>query len=73
MLKKDMITVYADCSICGKTKPLHVNSEGFKQWVNKLQLIQIALPELDKTDRELLISQTCGDCWTNLFGSDDQI
>jgi hypothetical protein len=32
------------------------------------EYIQDALPMLNAGEREMLISQTCNDCWADLFG-----
>ena len=35
------------------------------------ELIHTALPMLSANDRELLISNTCGDCWDDMFGESE--
>ncbi len=68
----EQFKVFASCCMCGAEKTLTVNPIGYLQWKGKQALIQDALPELSKEDRELLISGTCGECWEKMFaGSDD--
>jgi hypothetical protein len=64
--------VDSTCRSCKKIKTLEVNEEGFTAWKNREKLIQDALPELDKDDRELLISGTCGTCFSKMFGTCDE-
>jgi hypothetical protein len=50
------------CIFCGKPHYVWVRPSGYKAW-RKGELIQSAMPELSKDERELLISGTCADCW----------
>jgi hypothetical protein len=59
-----------DCHNCHKSHQVKVNMEAYNQWKDGEALIQDALPELSAAERELLMSQTCGSCWDQLFGSD---
>ena len=45
-----------------------VNVGDFMLWESGKSNINQCLSYLDKDEREMLISQTCGDCWINLFG-----
>lgn len=58
------------CWKCEKTINVKVNTSGYHDWKNG-QLIQNALPELSRGDRELLISKTCDDCWKTLNIGED--
>lgn len=58
------------CTHCGAEKELYANSVDIFKW-QAGELIQNCMPYLSMADRELLISRTCGDCWTNLFGNDE--
>ena len=57
------------CRMCGEIYPVEVDLEGYQQW-KAGELVQNALPELSKADRELLISATCDHCWKGLFSED---
>ena len=61
-------TVY--CSHCGAEHVILINPEDIIRWQSG-ELIQDCMPYLSKADRELLISRTCGNCWTNMFGEDE--
>jgi hypothetical protein len=55
------------CSSCGREFPLVVNAEDYENWSRRGVFAQVAFPYLTPDERELLISQTCGDCWEKLF------
>lgn len=55
------------CHHCQDIKFIEVSDAGFIAWQSGM-LIQDALPELSDAERELLISATCDDCWTEMFG-----
>jgi len=59
-------TIVIDCAECERTFPVTADIDGFQRWIDG-ELIQRALPELSVEDRELLISQTCGECFTDMF------
>lgn len=58
------------CLSCDEVTELEVSEAGFRAW-KKGQLIQLALPELSAAERELLISETCGPCFDNLFEDEE--
>lgn len=55
------------CVQCGKSHDLPVTTEQLLRWKSG-ELIQNAMPQLTKADRELFISGICGACWASLFG-----
>jgi hypothetical protein len=60
--------IVAECRICKTQHTLLVQITDFADW----QLggyIQDTMPYLSADERELLISQTCGDCWEKMFGN----
>lgn len=59
------------CRCCGNDKVLEVDINKFYQWQSRKLLAQNAFPHLSAPDRELIISGTCGLCWQDMFGSDD--
>lgn len=55
------------CVGCKRDYYIRVPVEGFKKWTQDRTLIQVAMPNLSPDERELLISQTCGECYDKLF------
>lgn len=60
------------CSHCSCTYDLLVNPEDVISWQAGSGYIQDLMPYLTAAERELLISGTCDNCWTNMFGSDEE-
>lgn len=58
--------VSVPCRQCKQLRVFNVNTEGLKRWIQG-ELIQRVLPELSPSQRELLISNTCNDCWQKMF------
>jgi hypothetical protein len=61
----------AECVHCGTEYILWVNEQDFLDWTSGVGYIQEKLSYLSADERELLISGTCGTCWTRMFGSDE--
>ena len=59
----------AECVHCGTEHIQWVNEQDFLDWTSGVGYIQDKLPYLSADERELLISGTCGACWTRMFGS----
>ena len=55
------------CPFCGNTTVVTVDSKAYQRWQNGA-LIQVAMPSLSATDREVLISGMCPTCQTKVFG-----
>ena len=64
-----MITV--DCRVCGEPKTVHCTPEEYERF-SKGWLIQNAMPNTPKEERELLISGTCGECWQKIFRREEE-
>ena len=64
------VILEAHCIECKTTKRILVDPNGYHKWINGT-LIQRALPDLPKDDRELLISGFCGACFDKLFPLDE--
>jgi len=59
------------CRLCGRTYSLLYNRQDMVDWLNGSLFIQDAMPYLSASERELLISATCGDCFDKLFPAPD--
>lgn len=63
-------TKLAVCYRCGVGQTITAPVTAFMAWESGV-LIQEALPMLNAGQREMLISQTCDDCWTEMFGESE--
>ena len=62
--------VTAVCRMCRTPHTLLVNINDVADW-QRGKYIQDAMPYLSADERELLISNTCGVCWAEMFGECD--
>lgn len=62
--------VTTTCPICGISDNLYVNGVGYSDWQSG-SLIQNALPELNASQREQLMTGICAPCWDRSFGEDE--
>lgn len=60
-----MIVNTMPCVECGKTSMLTVDDEGYARWKGG-ELVQVAFPDLDADQRELLMSGTHAHCWERI-------
>ena len=70
-----MVAAYNDvlevpCKHCGILYTILADREDVKKWVAGEGYIQDVLAYLSASERELLISGTCDNCWKNMFGDD---
>lgn len=66
----EMIKVIGYCPFCGQMTEVEAPLDGVAEW-QAGELVQKALPGLNATQRETLISGLCEDCQEGLFGADD--
>ena len=64
--------MHIECRICKNNYVVDVDMEKYTSWKDGSGYIQDIMPELSADDRELLISNTCGNCWIEIFGTDDE-
>lgn len=64
--KPDYMRILAACINCKREFILHVSKAGLEKYRDG-ELIQDALPELTRAERELLISHHCEKCFDKLF------
>ena len=60
------------CGHCKKEYNIMVDRNDMEAWLSGDKYIQDALSYLSAAERELLISQTCNNCWTQMYGIDDE-
>jgi len=78
MVEKETVMVCAvrdlpvdiECHICNRWYNILVNTEDLLDWTSGSLPIQSALSYLSANEREMLLSQTCGDCFDKLFSLD---
>lgn len=59
------------CRHCRESYIVPISEQEYLNWIKKGAFIQDEFPELDPNERELLISQTCGNCWNKIFNIDE--
>lgn len=57
--------------MCGKIIPVELTEKEYNDYYVKGMHIQHAMPTKSADERELLISNTCGPCFDNLFREDE--
>ena len=67
-MEATMQTYSVQCAICNKVYEFEADPSDVKQWWEQGVHIQDALGYLNKHQRELIISRTCQDCWTEMYG-----
>lgn len=55
------------CRMCGVDYIVFVNKDDFKDWYIGGVHAQEAFPYLSANERELLLSETCGECFDKMF------
>lgn len=61
--------VKTTCPMCHCDTYIQVDAEEYARW-QAGELIQVAMPNLDADEREMLISGICPDCWDDTFGDE---
>jgi hypothetical protein len=67
------IKVLVGCVHCESQHEFEVVKEAYDSWKLGEVLIQDAMPELTPSQRELLMSQTCDDCWQQFFSDEEDV
>ena len=66
MEKLESVTVDVQCIFCQKETSVEFKWADYVSWQSG-ELIQNAMPYLSAAERELLISETCGDYFDDMF------
>jgi hypothetical protein len=61
------VCVDVKCKWCGKISELVVPESGLEAY-NNGEFIQVAFPELNADQREMLKTSICIECWSKIFG-----
>lgn len=59
------------CIGCHQSTRVTVDSKSVQTWINGTN-IERAFPDMNKDDRELLISGTHPKCWDEIFGGEEE-
>lgn len=62
--------IQLQCRTCPHIETVLVPTEAVHRW-RRGALIQSVMPELSADQRELIISGTCGVCWDQMFGGEE--
>ena len=66
--KDDYICLMIVCTCCAKEYLIGTTKSGYVAWLEGA-LIQDAMPDVSRDMREMFISGTCPECWTDMYGS----
>jgi len=69
-MEKKMVEFGVDCRICGDAHTVMADEKDVCHWQDG-SLIQDVMPYLTASERELFISGTCDNCWTEMFGTEE--
>lgn len=65
-----MDTFFVICRECSKRYEFEISREDYYDW-KAGKYVQDAFPYLTDDQRELLVSQTCGPCFDEMFPEED--
>lgn len=65
--EQNLMAFLVTCEQCGTDYIVEVEHEGYLAWSTGQKLLQYALPTATHSERELLLSGTCGPCYDSLF------
>lgn len=73
MSEATKITLEVECRMCHSIHGIEVNLEDYFEYVSSgRRHIQDIFPYITPAERELLISNTCEDCWNKLFPPEEE-
>lgn len=69
----DLVSVETSpCMVCGQHGTVDVPEDGLNEWIHKGVHIQDALPGVDRSIREQLLTGTHPECWQEMFSPDEE-
>lgn len=72
--KERNVTLMVKCTICNTNYKLKVAEEDYIEYTRpNRRHIQDIFPYLTPSERELLISHTCEECWNKMFGDEEDV
>lgn len=73
LIKKNIITLEIHCKKCGSQHFIYVDLFKYAKWKEGEGLIQDMLPDLTPSQRELILSGLCNDCFNEMFSETKHI
>lgn len=71
--KKPMdLKIVLRCLICEDTFIIDANTEDFNKWREGKTNIQDCFPYMSPSNKELLLSGICEDCWDEMFKENEE-
>lgn len=58
------------CRMCGNPVKINIYPSDVEKYNTGKILVQHAFPYLSPADREMILSNTCGECWNRMFEGD---
>lgn len=68
--KKGFVCI--ECPRCGQISVIPITESELLQWEESEEFIQDYFPNLSSSQRELLLSGICQDCWNLIFPEEDE-
>jgi hypothetical protein len=65
-------SINVNCQYCGNSYEIKCHQKDYDDWKEGAAYIQDILHYLSAADRELLLSSICDNCWTQMFGKEDE-
>lgn len=62
----DLYSLQFHCVFCSTPLTVELSQKEYDDYYTKGKLIQFALPNHSKDDREILVSQVCPACWKKM-------
>ena len=70
-MDENKVNLRVRCRCCGKENQISVNLDDLGAWQRGEKLVQDAFPYLSASKRELLLTNTCPECWDKMFAQYD--
>lgn len=72
MANERNVTLLVTCRMCGTQHELKVTEASYLEYTSpNRRYVQDIFSYLTADERELLISNTCNECWKRMFGDED--
>lgn len=69
---KEVSYIKVNCNWCDNFEEMLVKNDDLDKYNSKGYLIQECFPYLSPSQRELIISRTCEECWKKMFRNKEE-